>query len=246
MENFRQYVCIVTAYSGFMINTYNESDLHNTLKQMYIKTYGGETEVRKGKYICDVVSENGDIFEIQTGNLGKLYPKLTSLLEENKVTLVYPLVTEKIIETLDESGKCISRRKSPKRPDMYSLFSELTGIYPILLRSGFRLEVLSVSVTEHRIRTAEPVQLNNKSRRFRKNWYKTGKSLNELKGRKSFESGTDYLSLLPSSLEDTFCAKDLAQAGAGKTAHEMLWVLRKMNLVTLTEKRGRSNYYRKC
>lgn len=228
-----------------MINTYNESDLHNTLKQMYIKTYGGKTEVLTDNYICDAVTDDGDVFEIQTANLSKLYPKIKALLISHKVTLVYPLAVERYIELADKEGNRISKRRSPKRPDMYSIFDELTGLYPILLNPGFRLEVLSVSITEYRIRTEEPVQLMNKSRRFRKNWYKTGKSLNELKGRKTFTNKEDYLSMLPDTLPDVFCVKDVAAAGAGKNAQIMLWVLRKMNLVAITEKRGNAYYYSK-
>ncbi|MBQ0166627.1 MAG: hypothetical protein KBT02_05950 [Treponema sp.] len=228
-----------------MINTYNESDLHNTLKHMYTMTYGGHTEVSTGKYVCDVVTDTGDVIEIQTANLGKLYPKIRDLLESHKVTLVYPLVVEKTIELTDEGGGRISRRKSPKRPNIYSMFDELTGLYPILLHPGFTLEVLSVSVVEHRMRTAEPVQLVNKSRRFRKNWIKTGKSLGEIKGRRTFTGKEDYLALLPASLPESFCANDLIETEVGKKARIMLWVFRKMNLVTLEEKRGRCNYYRK-
>lgn len=228
-----------------MINTYNESDLHNSLKRMYTATYGGKTEVDTGIFICDVVTEKDEIIEIQTGNLGKLYSKVKTLLETHKVRLVYPLVVEKVIELKDEEGKQISRRRSPKRTDIYYLFNELTGIYPLLLNKDFTLEVLSVSITEHRVRTSEPIQLANRSRRFRKNWYKSGKSLNEIMSRKIFSKKEDYLSLLPSSLNESFCAKDLAAAGVGKNAHIMLWVLRKMNLVTLVDKQGRTNYYKK-
>lgn len=228
-----------------MINTYNESDLHNTLKRMYIATYGGKSEVLTDKYICDVVADNGDIIEIQTGNLGKLFSKIKTLLENHKVILVYPLAVERIIDLCDENGNCISRRRSPKRPDIYSLFDELTGLYPILLHPCFKLEVLTVSITEHRIRTSEPVQLPNKSRRFRKNWYKTGKSLNELRGRQTFSKKEDYFSLLPESLPEVFCVKDLETAAPGKYGRIMLWVFRKMNLVQFEEKRGRTNYYRK-
>lgn len=213
---------------------------------MYVTTYGGKTEVDAGKYICDVITDKGDVIEVQTGNLGKLYPKIKTLLETRKVTLVYPLPVEKIIELKDETGIIISKRRSPKRIDIYSLFDELTGLYPILLEPGFTLEVLSVSITEHRIRTPEPVQLANKSRRFRKNWYKTGKSLNELKGRRSFSKKEDYLELLSETLPDSFSASDLAASGAGTYARTMLWVLRKMGLVVPDEKRGRTHYYKKA
>lgn len=228
-----------------MINTYNESDLHNTIKSMYIKTYGGNTEVETDQYICDVVTGCGDIYEIQTANLSKLFPKIQTLLKSHKVTLVYPLAEERYIELSDENGGRISKRRSPKRLNIYSIFDELTGLYPLLLNPGFTLEVLSVSIIEHRIRTAEPVQLANKSRRFRKNWIKTGKELNELKGRRTFSKKEDYLSLLPDILPASFTVKELAEAGAGKYAAIMLWVLRKMNLVSVTGKKGNAYLYEK-
>lgn len=226
-----------------MINTYNESDLHNTIKQMYIKTYGGNAEVLTEKYICDVVTDRGDVYEIQTANLSKLYPKINTLLDSHKVTLVYPLTVERFIELSDGNGNRISKRRSPKRLNIYSMFDELTGLYPLLLKSGFTLEVLSVSVLEHRVRTGEPVQLVNKSRRFRKNWIKTGKELLELKGRCSFTTKEDYLSLLPETLPASFTVKELAAAGAGKYASIMLWVLRKMELVSVTGKKGNAYLY---
>ena len=100
--------------------------------------------------------------------------------------LVYPQPTINIIETYTEDGLLISKRTSPKKLNWYSLFDELMGIYPILLEDWFTLEVLQTTIIEKRIKTPEPIQLINKSRRHRKDWYKKGKELLSINDSKTF------------------------------------------------------------
>lgn len=54
-----------------MINTWNESLLHEELKDYYCGD-NGNTEVPLEGSICDVLLNDGSIVEIQTANLGKL------------------------------------------------------------------------------------------------------------------------------------------------------------------------------
>lgn len=226
-----------------MINTYNESKLHRTLKELYQIQNDGETEIPVGSYICDVVEKNGDVIEIQTKNLGKLMAKMYALHDAGrKVLLVHPIPAVTVIETYDETGNLISRRKSPKKQNWYSLFTELMGIYPLLKEDWFQLEALLVTVREKRIRTAEPVQLKNNSRRFRKNWYKEDKELVEITETKRFSAPADYLALLPDH-PDVFCAKDLAAATGTSNAYKIMWVLKKAGMIEPVEKRGRTTWY---
>ena len=60
-----------------MINTYNESELHKTLKLYYAELYGGQTEIQFHKWICDIQTPSGTIIEIQTSNLAALKEKDT-------------------------------------------------------------------------------------------------------------------------------------------------------------------------
>ena len=68
----------------------------------------------------------------------------------------------KTIITTDCDNNIISKRKSPKKGNIYDLFSELTGIYPILLNENFTLEILEINMSEIRIKTDELVQSQNK------------------------------------------------------------------------------------
>lgn len=227
-----------------MINTYNETSLHNELKNRYAEKTQGKIEQQIGKYICDIVTPQGDIIEIQTRNLTKLTGKIANLLQEKrKVCLVYPLVFVNFIERYNEEGILLSKRKSPKKHSLFELFDELMGIYPLLLEKNFVLEVLLIEQIEIRIATETPVQLENKSRRRLKPWIKSNKQLKTIIDKKRFSKPVHYLSLLPDGISQPFCAADLTKTDVGKQAHKMLWVLRKMGLIERVEMKSRSYYY---
>ena len=250
-----------------MINTYNETDLHRTLKNMYALEYNGKTEVAVEKWICDIVTEGGDVIEIQTSNISKLTEKTRSLLAAGKkITIVHPLITEKTIETYAADGTLVSRRKSPKSQTIYAILKNLTGIYPLLLENNFTLEVLYVSLTEQRRKTDSPTQLANKSRRFLKDWVPQGKKLNEVLKKERFKTKTDYLRLIPAPLieqsADAFTVSSLQKAilaaptlqamsksnrtAAAAQARLLVWIFTRMGLLEESGKKGRSMTFRIC
>lgn len=222
-----------------MINTYAESQLHKTLKNLYAADTLGLTEQEVAGKICDVVAADGGIVEIQTRSLSKLHGKLGVLLPDYRVKVVYPLIVKKTIETVRKDGSLVSRRKSPKRQRLVDVFSELTAIHPYLLHENFTLEVLEVSVVERRVKVEEPIQLNNKSRRFKRDWFKEGKSLEEIHAAHQFSRAQDYLALLPADLPESFTVKEACALLKDKNVPVMLWVLRKMGLVEEAGKKGR-------
>ena len=240
------------------INTYNESSLHNTLKLLYAENSKGKTEIEENGYIYDIITGDSNVIEIQTKNLSKLLPKIMATLDKGKkITVVHPLVVTKRIVLYSKDGKLISNRKSPKKKSIYDLFDELTGIYPVLLNENFTLEVLEISLIEERIKTEEAVNSKNKGRRFKKNWIKINKRLDEIINTKIFRKKSDYLEMLPKSLPEIFCAKNLEEClknknypqNAYKNAHLILWVLSRMDLIELSEKpedipKSRAKYYR--
>lgn len=232
-------------------STLNESKLHNSLKILYQELYEGQTEVEQDGHVYDIVSKNGNIIEIQTKNLAKLLPKILDTIEKgHNVKLVHPIPLLTRIELKDEEGKIISNRKSPKKGSIYSIFRELTGIYPLLTNPHFSLEVLEIEMTEERIRTNEPVQSKNGRRRFRRNWIKTGKRLDTIVNTIRFSKPEDYLKLLP-ALPQPFCAKDLRQAldenpdipKRTADAHLIVWVLSHAGLIKQVEMNARSKFY---
>ena len=107
-------------------------------------------------------------------------------------------------------------------------------------------------MTEERVRTDQPVQSKNGRRRFRRNWNKTGKRLDEIINTRRFSKPQDYIDLLP-ALPEAFCAADLKKAissqkdlpaRAAANANLILWVLSHAGLIEQTETKGRTKYYK--
>src|SRR5574344_2076467 len=262
-----------------MINTLNETSLHKTLKTLYsVQNDGSRTEEKVGQYICDIVTKEGNVIEIQTGSLGHLLAKVMYLIsEKKKVTVVYPLPVTKYIETQKKvaekttpgaavvaalTGKskkhsstkaettCTSRRKSPSKKSIYSMFRELTALCPVLLDKNFTLEVLEVTLTEERTATTEPVQSANKMRRFRKNWVKTGKHLDSINETHVFHGQKAYLDLLPKHIPAPFTVKKLEESfhtegiKIDRTSVQLLvWVYTHAGLMEFVGKENRANCY---
>ena len=240
---------------GISINIYNESSLHNTLKTYYAVSRDGNTEIKLDGYIYDVVTKDNQVYEIQTKNLSKLLPKIMTALENGrKITVVHPIIISKKIFLYDEDGKTLlSKRKSPRKETLYSIFDELTGIYPVLLNKNFTLELLEINMIEERKKACEPIQSKNNRRRFKRDWIKTNKRLEEIISTRHFKTEKDYLSLLPASLPKEFCAKDLSAAfrleqtfppEAAKKAHLIIWVYSRMGIIEYLENRNRNRYYK--
>ena len=174
-------------------STLNESSLHKSLKIIYSEIYDGQTEVKKYNHIYDIITKKGNAIEIQTKNLSKLLPKIYDTIQKgHNIKLVHPVILENTIELYDSQNNLLSKRKSPKKQNIYSIFKELTGIYEVLLNRHFSLEIVYIKMTETRMRTLENVQSQNKRRRFKKNWIKTNKRLEEIIETKHFNSKNDF------------------------------------------------------
>lgn len=237
-----------------MINTYNESDLHRTIKKIYSLESDSRTEVECNGYIYDIIKQDGSIIEIQTKNLSNLLKKITETLKNGKkIKIVHPVAIIKTIQLIDGNGEKISKRKSSKKESIYSMFNELTKIYPILLNKNFSLDILLTNITEIRKKTLLPVQSKNKRRRFCKNWIKTNKKLDEIIESKTFNSANDYISLIPNDILPNFTTKTLAESlkhnitlpnTACTYASIMIWVLVKMELIEQIGLQNKSRLYK--
>ncbi len=234
-----------------MINTLNETHLHKTLKTLYQIQSEGKTEVLVGNFIADIVAKNNDIIEIQTGSLGKLLKKIEFFISEKKaVKVVYPLVALKYIETKMTNGK-VSTRKSPIKKNIYSVFRELTGLVPILLNKNFTIEIIECEITEERIKTNEFLQSKNNRRRFRKDWQKTGKRLEQIGSQKIILHGkASYKKLLPKNLPQAFSSKDFFELLQGENksvkrndSNIMLWLYTKLEILKIVGKQKNAYIY---
>lgn len=231
-----------------MINTYNESQLHKTLKLLFAARTHGTTEVEYKNFILDIVAKDESVIEIQTANLSALKEKVRLLLADKKrVTIVTPLVTEKRIETRSTDGTLLSSRKSPKKESVYSKLREMTGLVEFLTARNFEVIFVDARVIEQRVRGTEKTDTPNKSRRFYKDWIKVGKRLAEFNGETSYKGKKAWLGLLPESLRDReFSSKDVKRelrCGDAKYAGVLLWVLAKAGLIECVRKDGNLKVY---
>ncbi len=244
-----------------MINTYNETDLHRTLKNIYALEHGGKTEQKSGNWICDIITDTDEIIEIQTANISNLKQKTAFFLSDSRrITIVHPLAVCKTINTYSQNGTILSSRKSPKAETVYSILRGLTGMHEYLLNPNFTLEVLYTEITEERLKTDSPSQLVNKSRHHLKEWVPLNKKLDKITGKTIFKTPEDYLSLIPQTVSETFTVRELETAvfskdwgaklsksnlkKAASQARLLIWLLTKINLVEECGKSGRSKLYR--
>lgn len=220
------------------INTLNESELHRVLKSLYKENNEGcQLEAEYGPYIVDIKTADGNVIEIQTQSLGHLKEKVAWFTgKKKKITVVYPLIKKKTIETKLLDGS-IKTSRSPVHKSIYSSFRELTALAPFLLSPRFFLDTVEVTVVEEREETEEKVQSRNGRRRYMQNWLKTGKRVKEIGEVTSYHGRRAWKSLLPEGLESEFCRGDFYKAlkaqGVRLTADEaslMLWVYVQMGL----------------
>ncbi len=219
------------------IGLLNEKPLHASLKQWYARP-GDRLEVSVDGFVIDIVRDDL-LIEIQTGNFSSIKWKLTNLVRDHRIRLVYPIVQEKwIVRSGTANGKRAIRRKSPKRGRMEDLFWELVSIPQLLSNPNFSLEVLMISGEEVR-------RYNGAKRRVRKGWLMEGRRLLEVLDQRSFGQSADWLRFLPDGLE-LFTTSDLASRMNTRRdlAQKMAYCLREARMIELIGKRGRANLYR--
>jgi hypothetical protein len=221
-----------------MIGTYNESSLHEALKQRYAAAYSGRVESEIGGCVADVVAAELAI-EIQTGSFAKIKPKLESLLAFHGVLVVYPIAAEKRIVRVDPvDGKPVSSRLSPRRGSVWDLFGELIRFPHLASRPGFAIEAVLVSMTEFRVD-------DGKGSWRRKGVSIVDRELTEILQTYRFAQPADYLGLLP-DLVRPFTVADLADTASIRIAlaRKAVYCLKRMGAIAEDGKRGRFVAYR--
>jgi hypothetical protein len=219
------------------IGTEKESGLHRALKLRYAAAE--KTEMPMGAYVCDGISENGEIIEVQTGSFGPLKEKIPALSAHGKVRIVHPITITKYIELFDTTGAALHKRKSPRRGSEWDLFDKLLYAPEFPLLPGLVIELALIDVLEKRVN-------DGKGSWRRKGISVTERELAAWRHVIPLEKPADYLRFIPFKKNETFTARDLAvKAGisaalAGKT----LYVLTKIKLVRRIGKKGNAFVYR--
>jgi len=220
-----------------VIGTLNEKSLHADLKEWYARP-GDNFEVKVDGYVIDIIRSEL-LIEIQTSNFSALKKKLTKLIQQNHLRLVYPIAQEKwIVKLPQEVGGETKRRKSPKRGSYADLFRELVRFPQLVLRPNFSMDVLLIQ--EEEVRRFEGTRGWR-----RRGWVTDERYLLEIVDWKRFEKPADYASFIPGDLPDHFTTKDLAECTGQPRwlAQKMAYCLRKMDLINPVGNRTRSILY---
>ncbi len=191
------------------IGCLNEKPLHAGLKRWYCQE-GDLVEAPIEGFVVDLV-RGGLLIEIQTGGFSSMRRKFDRLLDSHAMRLVYPVAAQKWIVKLDEDGREVSRRRSPKRGIAADVCEELVSFPSLLSHPNFTLEIALVAEEEVRRPDAK------------RGWRKGGFVIDERRLVDVLEtvelgSPTDLLGLLPEDLPDTFTTIDLAE-GLGRSRH---------------------------
>lgn len=219
-----------------MINTYNETHLHRTLKDLYSSS-GAIQEMALEGFICDIY-DAGKIIEIQTSKLSALRAKLEKLLPMYPIQIVYPIIENKYILTLNEDGSKRSCRKSPQHGHFYQIFRELLGIAYAIDNPNLTIRIVYID--------CEVIKIDDKQGRSR---YKRpriiDKKLLKIHREAEFHGIDSLITSFMGKLPDVFISADVKKLGTGADTSYIVSFLKKCKKISFYTKAGRYHVYKK-
>jgi hypothetical protein len=215
-----------------------ETSLHRQLKALYAGPEDRQ-EVKLGAYRIDVV-RGTELVEIQHGSLAAIRDKVQKLAAKHDVLVVKPIVAKKTIVRLTADGREESRRLSPKRGTLLSVFDELVYFTRAFPRPRLCLELRLVEIEERR------VPGHGRRRRWRKNDHVVlDQHLVTVAEPFRLRTAADLLTLLPAPLPSPFHTGHLATLAdvSRGTAQQIAYCLREMGAVDKIGKHGNAWLY---
>lgn len=251
---------------GAGIGTYKEKRLHAILKDFYCPE-GAQQEVKltdghltgkhteltdaatrrdRDRYVADILTEDGEIIEIQTGGFYPLIKKLHFYLcaTDLRITVVHPVAHVKWLRWLDEkTGELTEPRRSPKRGRVRDIAKELYWLAPYLAEPRFRLCVPLIEVEETRLLDG----WGNGGKRGSTRYDRFPLSLRD---EMVLSTPDDYAAIfLPTedALPSPFTAAQYAKATGihGKATYSMLHILSDLGFLIPAEKQGRAQTWKR-
>lgn len=216
------------------IGTKQERTLHQYLKYYFCN----ESKYHEQKcygYIVDILKDE-KIIEIQTSSFNAMRKKLETLLNIYPITIVYPIINEKIIHNYDEDGCLINIKKSPKKEHPLKIGKELYKINYLLNNKNLSFICPILKIEEHRIPYINRYK-QLKMTRIDQIPY-------ELVDFVEFKSKTDYQNLIPFDNEFTALEFKKKLKLSPKEASAALIVLRTLNVIEVIRKDGKKHIYK--
>ena len=220
------------------IGTLGEKTLHAVLKNYY-EPHEENHEIKVGRFVADIVGENG-VIEIQTRNFGNLLEKLDNFLEFCEVTVVYPLPALKYVAWLDmDTGELSPKNKSPKKCRIYDAFKEIIRIKYALDNPRFHLVLCFLEMDEIRY-------LNGWSKDKKRGSSRCDRIPKDIIEEVRFDCVADYRRFIPDGLPDEFTSAHYAKACriTRQLASNGLNILNYLGLVERVGKKGNSFIYK--
>ena len=228
---------ILKMENGGGIGTLQERSLHAAIKKLY-EGPEAQAEVAIDGYVIDVVRD-GLLIEIQTRNFTAIKDKLFTLMKKHRIRLVYPIPVEKWIVRYSLDGEReISRKRSPKKLGITNIFEELVSIPTFLSHKNFSLEVILIREEEIRVQ-------DGKGSWRRKGWSSVDRKLLDVIERRLFNEPSDFLHLIPDSLQRPFTSNALAEVSEipKRIAQKMVYCMRKMGVLKIVGKERNAFLY---
>ena len=220
------------------IGTRSETSLHRDLKFSYAGKKG-KTEAEVAGFVADGISAAGEFIEVQTGSFGPLKKKVRELAAYGRVRIIYPVIITKYIEVFNTKGRCLYRRKSPRRGSSWDLFNVLIYAPDLPLIPGVVIELALVDAAEQRVQDGKG------------SWRRRGMSIRDRRmiawhERIILKKPADYLCFVPFTKKEHFTSALLGEQAGVRTAlaRKALYVLNKLGIVERTGKQGNSLVYR--
>jgi len=220
-----------------LIGIVNESSLHAELKKWYGKM-GDQYEALVDGYLIDIVREDL-LIEIQTSHFSTIRNKLTHLLPDHPIRLVYPIAKCKwILRYAADGSTLLGRRKSPKHGRIEHLFTELKYVPQFARHPNLSVEVIFIEQVD--------IWKNDGKGSWRRGyWSLVDRKLQLVESRMILSDMEDYIGLLPVGLPNPFSSRDVVAHASitPKLAQNMLYCLRKMDLLSVVGMSGRRRLY---
>ena len=179
------------------IGTLSEKSLHAVLKRYY-QPAEAYREIRVGRYVADVVTQDGCILEIQTRSLSAIKKKLSVFLEQYEVILVHPVPHLRWMRTVEgKNGLTGPRRRCGREGCVWDAFRELSFLHEYLSCPNLHIVLPLVDLEELRL---EGTRRNARVDRI------PMKLFDEIR----LFTREDYWALLPEGLPENFSSRDMS------------------------------------
>ncbi len=224
------------------IGTLNEKRMHVALKR-FVCPDESRYETDMGKRFVADIKIDGEIYEIQTGSLYPLKAKLAHYIETTDchVTVVHPIPARKFRVWIDPAtGESQPRKRVRGIPTVFGEAHELVYISEALATGRVAVWFLFIEEEEYRF-------LDGKGRDRKKHSSRFERLPVELIDEVTFAEKSDFLSLIPEGLPETFTAEEYRKAAKiphGKHAYMAIAALVNLGLLGEADKKGRAKAWK--